>query len=136
MMFTNTELLKEISERDLREMSDLDAIGSINQSVIDDCKNDAISFISSFFRVPTNPTPLLVTIAVKLTVIELKKRNGWTGEQLKEDIEKLESYLLKMANGKIPTELLPDGEIPAPQGKGRAFRHNKPNPLDLDGMQW
>jgi phage gp36-like protein len=136
MIIDNNELIKEISQKDLLEMSDLDAAGQINQAVIDDCKKDALSFVSSFFRLPKNPTPLLLNIAVKLTIIELKKRNGWTGEQLKEDMDKIESFLTKMSQGKIPIELLPNGETPAPEGKHRAFRHNKPNPLDLEGMQW
>jgi phage gp36-like protein len=136
MTITNDDLIKEISTRDLKEMSDLDAKGTLDQSVVDDCKSDALSFISSFFKLPNNPTPLLLNIAVKLTVIELKKRNGWSGEQLQEDMSKIESYLTKMMQGKIPTELLPNGETPAPEGKHRAFRHNKSQPLNLDGMQF
>lgn len=43
-MITNEDLLKEISEQQLKELSDLNADGNLNQNVIDDALNDSISF--------------------------------------------------------------------------------------------
>ena len=57
-MITNEDLLKEISTDELIQLSDLNATNEINQEVIDDAINDAISFIESFIILPTNPTPL------------------------------------------------------------------------------
>lgn len=43
-MITNEDLLKEISEDELLQLSDLNATGEINQEVINDALNDSISF--------------------------------------------------------------------------------------------
>ena len=47
-MITNEDLLKEISEEELTQLSDLNAKEELDQTVIDDAINDAISFIESF----------------------------------------------------------------------------------------
>ncbi|WP_052502479.1 phage protein Gp36 family protein [Halarcobacter anaerophilus] len=72
-MITNEDLLKEISQRELTELSDVNGSGELDQNIIDDCINDAISFISSFIIIPTSPTPLLRSIAADLTIVELKR---------------------------------------------------------------
>ncbi|MDO5649986.1 MAG: DUF1320 family protein, partial [Gallicola sp.] len=70
-MITNDDLLKELSQKELIELSDLKGIFEINQDVVDDARADALSFITSFIIVPSNPTPLLKQICTLLTIIEL-----------------------------------------------------------------
>ena len=132
-MITNEDLLKEVSQKELLQLSDVNATGEIDQSVIDDCKQDSISFISSFITIPNNPSPLLRDIAVDLTIIELKKRNGFPKEAIKEAGEKCESLLLKMASKKIPTEVT-SGTSSRPVQKKRSFVHNSFK-IDLTGLQ-
>ena len=48
MVLTNEDLLKEVSTRELQELSDFEGSGAVNQSVIDDSVNDALADISSF----------------------------------------------------------------------------------------
>lgn len=80
MDITNDDLLKEVSARELLELSDFEGSGAINQGVIDDSVNDALAYISSFIKLPQNPTSLLKDIGVNLTIIELKKRNNFPKE--------------------------------------------------------
>lgn len=134
MTINNDDLLKEISYTSLKEMSDLDGDDNIHQEVINDAINDALSFISSFFKLPLKPTSLLMDLGIKLSVIELKKRNGH--HNFKDDLERIESLLLKMSQKKLPIEVDDNGSTPAPSIKNRAFRHNYKKPLNLDGMQW
>lgn len=131
-MITNEDLLKEVSQKELLQLSDVNATGEIDQSIIDDCMQDTISFISSFITIPSNPSPLLKDIAVDLTVIELKKRNGFPKEAVKEVQEKCESLLLKMAAKKIPTEVTTSG-AKSPVQKKRSFVHNS-SKIDLTGF--
>jgi len=131
-MITNEDLLKEVSQKELLQLSDVNATGDIDQSIIDDCMQDTISFISSFITIPSNPSPLLKDIAVDLTVIELKKRNGFSKESIKEVQEKCESLLLKMAAKKIPTEVT-TSSTKSPVQKKRSFVHNSQR-LDLTGL--
>lgn len=105
MMITNEDLLKEISERELTQLSDINATGVIDQSVIDDALNDAISFIESFIILPENPTPLLKKITVDLTLYELRRKNGLVSESDKELKKENEAYLSKMSNGRLRTEV-------------------------------
>lgn len=104
-MITNEDLLKEISIKELTQLSDLNGTGELDQNVIDDAIADAISFINSFFKIPDNPTNLLKQIAVELTIYELRKKNDLTDPKFKERLKEIESYLLKMANKRIPTTL-------------------------------
>ena len=83
-MITNEDLLKEISERELIQLSDINATGLMDQDVIDDALNDAISFIESFIILPDNPTPLLKKITVDLTIYELRRKNELLKESDKE----------------------------------------------------
>ena len=105
-MINNQELLKEISEQQLLELSDINATGQINQDVIDDALNDSISFIESFIILPNNPTPLLKKITVDLTIFELKRKNGFLTDTDKENKKENESYLSKMSNGRLKTEIV------------------------------
>ena len=131
-MINNDDLLKEISNKELLELSDFEGSGQINQDVIDDSQSDALSYIASFILLPDNPTPLLKDIAVNLTIIELKKRNNFPKEALNEQIAKLDALLLKMASKKLPITLEDDS---APKLGIRAFRHSekKMDLKDLNG---
>ncbi|WP_336610771.1 phage protein Gp36 family protein [Campylobacter sp. 7477a] len=129
-MISNDDLLKEVSLKELTELSDFEGSKSINQAVIDDSKNDALAYIGSFVKIPVNPTHLLKDIAVNLTVIELKKRNNFPKEALKDQLEKIDALLLKMASKKIPTEQSDDE---TPTQKLRAFRHIQTR-IDLKGL--
>ena len=104
-MITNEDLLKEVSIKELTQLSDLNGIGELNQEVINDAILDAISFINSFFNIPKNPTNLLKQIAVELTIYELRKKNDLTDPKFKDRLKEIENYLLKMANKKMPTTI-------------------------------
>ncbi len=104
-MITLDDLTKEISQKELVALTDLNASGKLNQEVLDDAICDAISFVGSFISIPANPTPLLKQIVVELTIFELRKRNELTQESFKERLKEIESYLQKMANKKIPTTI-------------------------------
>ena len=128
-MITKDDLLKEISEIELTQLTDLNATGSLNQEVLDDAINDAISFISSFITIPSNPTPLLKQIAVELTIWELRKRNKLESQNFKDRLKEIENYLLKMSNKKIPTSISSDIE---PKANTISFKH-KNKKLNLKG---
>ena len=122
-MIPNADLLKEISSKELTELSDLNGTGELNQDVINDSIADAISFINSFIAIPDNPTPLLKNIACELTIWELRKRNDLTTKKSKERLKELESYLLKMAAKKIPTKI-EEQEIAKPKTSNFfSFKH-------------
>ncbi|PSM51350.1 putative phage protein (DUF1320 domain) [Campylobacter blaseri] len=120
-MIDNDELLKELSKKELEELSDLNGNFKINQDVINDAIKDATSFIASFIVIPKNPTPLLKQICTLLTIIELKRKQNYPKENYKDELEKCESLLIKMANGKIPIELKNESKLIVKQ---RAFKHN------------
>lgn len=105
MTITNNDLTKEIGQEQLLELSDLDGAYTLNQAVIDDACADSISFISSFFPLPVDPTPLLLKIAVDLAIINLRKKNRLISDDDREKQKSIESYLLKMAKGSMPTTL-------------------------------
>jgi len=105
MTITNNDLTKEIGAEQLLELSDLDGTYVLNQAVVDDAITDAISFLSSFFPLPTNPTPLLFKLGVDLAVINLRKKNRLLSDDDREKQKSIESYLLKMAKGAMPTTL-------------------------------
>ena len=105
MTLSNEDLLKELSQEQLIELSDLDGASALNQTVIDDAMEDALSFIKSFILLPTDPTPLLKKIAVDLTVYELKRKNDLVNDKDKERFKEVETYLSKMAKGSMPTTI-------------------------------
>lgn len=123
-MITNDDLLKELSQTELIELSDLHGTFEINQDVIDDALGDAMAFIGSFFKIPANPTPLLKQITALLTIIELKRKQNFPKNSYEEELKHCEDMLLKMANKKIPTDISDqdkkDGGIITKQ---RAFVH-------------
>lgn len=131
-MITNKDLLKEISLQELVELSDLNATGSINQEVIDDALNDAISFIESFIFLPMSPTPLLKKITVDFTIYELKRKNSLVSEADKELKKENEGYLQKMSTGRLKTSTKDTSEKKA---TSFAFRHKKSRKVDTRGFR-
>ena len=124
MNITNSDLTKEIGEEQLLELSDLDGVYVLNQDVIDDAVADAISFISSFFPLPTEPTPLLFKIAVDLAIMHLRRKNRLLSDDDREKQKHIESYLLKMAKGSMPTTL-EEQETGSKRDTSYAFRTSK-----------
>lgn len=135
-MITNKDLLKEISEQQLLELSDLNGTGVLDQDVIDDALNDAISFIESFIILPINPTPLLKNIVVFFTIYELKQRNGFITDEDKETKKENESYLHKMSNGRLKTEKENNSTASVPkENKSFAFRHRSKRRVNTKGFR-
>ncbi len=135
-MITNEDLLKEISERELTQLSDINATGATDQSVIDDALNDAISFIESFIILPENPTPLLKKITVDLTIYELRRKNGLVSESDKELKKENEAYLSKMSNGRLRTEVTSSSTASVDvTTKPFAFAHGKRKRVSMRGFR-
>ena len=135
-MITNEDLLKEISTQQLLQLSDIHGNGQLNQVVIDDALNDAISFIESFIIIPAAPTPLLKKITVDLTIYELKRRNELLSDSDKELKKENESYLSKMSNGKLKTQIINNQTASIPEeNKSFAFRHHKKRRVDTRGFR-
>ncbi len=132
-MITNEDLLKEISLQELTELSDLNATGDINQEVIDDALNDAISFIESFIVLPNKPSALLKKITVDFTLYELRKRNKLINDEDKEQRKQNESYLHKMSIGRLKTQL--DVQEFKKENQSFAFRHRPRRRVRLDGFR-
>jgi len=135
-MITNEDLLKGISEDELIQLSDLNATLSLNQEVIDDAINDAISFIESFIILPTNPTPLLKKILIDMTIYELRRRNGLTNESSKELKKENEAYLVKMSTGKLKVEVTNNSTASVPlESSNFAFRHQNKKRVRIVGFR-
>ena len=130
-MISNNDLLKEVSLKELTELSDFDGTGEINQNIIYDVLADRLAFIGSYIKIPKNPTPLLKDICAKLVILELKRRNNFPKDSLSDQEEKLTSILLKMASRKIPTQI--EDEENKPRLGTRAFRHSE-NKMDLKDL--
>jgi len=124
MNIQNSDLTKEIGEEQLLELSDLDGAYALNQEVIDDAINDSISFISSFFPLPPEPTPLLFKIGVDLAILNLRKKNRLLSDDDREKQKTIDSYLLKMAKGSMPTTL-EEQEAGSKRDVSFAFRTSK-----------
>ncbi len=135
-MITNEDLLKEISEQELLELSDINATEELNQDVIDDALNDAISFIESFIILPVDPTTLLKKITTDLTIYELKRKNGLVSNEDKELKKENEAYLTKMSNGRLITQKREDTSSSIPtENKSFAFRHRSTRRVKKDGFR-
>lgn len=120
-MITKENLLKEISENELLELSDLDSIGEMDDARIDHAIKEATTYISSFIFIPPNPNPLLISIAVDLTLNELRKAQG-LGD--KEVLKEADSKLIKMAKGVLSTALSSSKEVNTPR-ISNAYAHTK-----------
>lgn len=131
-MIDESDLIKELSIHEIAQLSDLNGDLVCNKEVINDSINDAQSYIASFIKIPKNPTLLLKDICVKLTIMELKRRNDFPKDALNEIREWASELLLKMANKKIPTELDSEESF-ITQNKARAFKHKR-NRMDLRGI--
>lgn len=135
-MITNKDLLNEISNNQLLELSDINATGEINQEVIDDALNDAISLIESFIILPSNPNKLLKKITVDLTIFELKRKNNFLSDEDKELKKENESYLLKMSNGRLKTQTLNTEDTASTiNEKPHAFRHKNSRRVNLKSFR-
>lgn len=134
-VITNEDLLKEISEQELKELSDLNANGILNQNVIDDALNDSISFCESFIILPNNPTPLLKKIIVDFTIYELRRKNGLVQDSDKELKKENEAYLLKMSTGRLLTNM-EEKEKAKDTPKNFAFKHQNKKRVDFKGFRW
>lgn len=133
-MITNEDLLKEISEDELLQLSDLNADGILNQDVVDDALNDSISFCESFIILPANPTPLLKKIIVDFTIYELRRKNGLVSETDKELKKDNEAYLLKMSTGRLLTNI-EEKEKAKETPKNFAFIHHNKKRVDFKGFR-
>lgn len=116
-MITIADIEKEISDTELTQLSDLNATGLIDSTVIDEAISDAMAFISSFIAIPSDPIPYLKTIAVDLAIYELRKLHDLHDPKERKE---LESALIKMGKGTIPVTL---SEPQKPKGSSSAFRH-------------
>lgn len=135
-MITNEDLLKEISQEQLLELSDINATGQLDQNIIDDALNDAISFIESFIILPSNPTQLLKKITVDLTICELKRKNNIVSDEDKELKKENETYLSKMSNGRLLTEKRENTQASVPdENKSFAFRHRNNRRINTKGFR-
>jgi phage gp36-like protein len=129
-MISQEDLLKEISLEELTQLTDLNATGKLDETVLQDAIDDALAFIGSFIEIPEDPSPLLREIAVELTVDYLRRRNrlGDDDERLGRRAQ-LERYLLKMAAKQIPAT-----PAQTPNPSGASFRH-RGRKLDLKGWR-
>jgi phage gp36-like protein len=135
-LIKNEDLLKEISSQQLLELSDINATGAINQSVVDDAINDAISFIESFIIVPTKPTPLLKKISVDLSIYELKRKNELLSDSDKDLKKENENYLLKMSTGKLKTQISETSSASVSEElSDYAFRHRPRKRVQTKGFR-
>lgn len=136
MMITNEDLLKEISERELTQLSDINGTGETNQPVIDDALNDAISLIESFIILPEYPTSLLKKIVVDLTIYELRRKNGFIDDAVKELKKENEAYLLKMSTGKLKKEITAISTASVDETQSSfAFAHQPRKRIKKDGFR-
>jgi phage gp36-like protein len=121
MLATIEYLSKEAGDKEITQLSDLNAIGQRDNSVINDAFLFVDNFVRSFIAIPNNPTPLLKQIAARLALVELRRKNEIFGDKEKELLKECESYLQKMAAGKIPIEI--GEEIAASKSINGAYRH-------------
>lgn len=136
-MITNEDLLKEISQTELTQLSDLNSADELNQEVIDDALNDAISFIESFILIPEDePTPLLKKIVCDMTIYELRRKNDLLSDQDKELKKENEAYLNKMSIGKLRTKKLNNSTASVPvENTSFAFRHRNKKRVKTAGFR-
>ena len=128
-MITKADLEKELSAKELLDLTDLNGNDVVDEAVLADAISDAESFVASFIVIPADPTPYLKSIAVDLAIYELKKLHGLHD---KETLTELEKKLSKMAGGSIPTTVTQEA---APRKTGSAFRHGDNRRMDLRGFR-
>ena len=120
-MITKDNLLKEISSGELLELSDLDSTGLMDEGRITYAINEALAYIASFILIPSNPTPLLMNIAVDLAINELRKAHDLGNKEI---VKECDEKLLKMARGVLPTTISTSNETNTPR-IGNAYKHTK-----------
>ena len=126
-MIAKVDLQKEVSDNELQQLSDINAQGLIDDLIIDDAISDATAFISSFITIPTDPTPYLRSIAVELTLYELRKKHQLQDDDVRKSCEE---KLIRMARGTVPTTIT---EQASPRKTGNAFRHGRV-PMSFEGF--
>lgn len=127
-MITVADIENELSETELRQLSDLNATGDIDTGIVQDAIEDSIALISSFVTIPTNPTPYLKSIAVDIAVYQLRKLHDL---HKKDDMKEIEAKLTRMAKGAIPTTTDAPKKMTSSSG---AFRHGRTKPIDFRGF--
>lgn len=133
-MITREDLLKEISQRELKELSDLNNTQSEDEGIVNAAIESAEAFIGSFFKVPENPTPLLQNIAARFAIRELRRKNEIRMSDIEKESQKDdERYLLQMKKGNLPIDTQEDGAKPSPTRMANQFRKGKK--IDLAGFQ-
>ena len=124
-MITQNDILKEISQRELLELTDLEGTDVLNQAVLDDAIEDMKGLVESFVLIPDNPTKLLQQIAVRITLYNLKKKNGLIDKEDKEQMLEDTRYLLKMSRNQLPVTLI-EQQSEVKKDQGFAFAHQPP----------
>jgi len=132
MIILQEDLKKEVGTGALLELTDLNNDGTFNQDVFDDAVSDALSFIESFFDLPTTPTKLLEKIAVDLTLYNLRHKHGLNDDDTKEQKKANESYLRQMAKGSMRKSIEETSQEIATKTT-QAFRHSRAK-MDLGGF--
>lgn len=127
-MITVADIENELSETELRQLSDLNATGDIDTGIVQDAIEDSIALISSFITIPSNPTPYLKSIAVDIAVYQLRKLHDLHN---KDDMKEIEAKLTRMAKGAIPTTTDAPKKTTSSSG---AFRHGRSKPIDFRGF--
>jgi phage gp36-like protein len=102
-VITIEDLQKELSAIELLQLSDLNNTGAIGEDTIADAIADAQAFIGSFIIIPTNPTAYLISLAVDLSIYNLRKLHDLQDPAL---LKVYEERLIKMARGVIPITTL------------------------------
>jgi len=132
MIITQEDLEKEVGTQALLELTDLNNDSTFNQSVFDDAVSDALSFIESFFDLPTLPSKLLEKIAVDFTLYNLREKHGLNDDITKEQRKTNERYLRDMSKGNIRKSLEESSEQ-ITKKSAAAFRHSTTR-MDLGGF--
>jgi len=131
-MITNDDLLKEISSQELTQLSDLNATGSLDQSVIDDAISDALGFVGSWIDIPDSPSPFLKELVVELTIDTLRKRNRLGDDETRtKRRDQIIGYLKRMRTRSMPSA----ASDTLPRSHGGAFRHGRTRAVGTRGYR-
>ena len=137
-LITKADLHKDLSEQELQELTDINGDGAMNETVLADVIEETAGLIASYLPIPPNPSILLKTMAARLAVYELKRRNGLLSQQDREDHKDNEARLLKMATGKLQATA-PDAHAVLVDSSGESTRPltapafvHQGEPMDLE----
>lgn len=131
-MITQDDLLKEISLQELTQLSDLNATGALDPTVIEDAIGDAVGFIGSWIEIPDAPSPFLKELAVELAIDALRKRNRLgDSEERNRRRDTIIGYLKRMRSGSMPST----DSVPPHTMRSQAFRRGHTTPLPTKGYR-